>query len=112
MHCSLWRFVGDPDELGRRYLALMAEIPESNHVLHVCAKTPDGLLVFDTCPSEEQCRAFFDANGPAIRAGRRRVGRSGGCAAVGPSQHRRPGRRRPDRHSTSGGRSCTYPAAS
>ena len=66
MHCSIWRFVGDPDELERRYLALMAEIPESNHVLHVCAKTADGLLVFDTCPTEEQYRAFFAADGPAL----------------------------------------------
>ena len=28
MHCSVWRFEGDPDDLERRYLALVAEIPE------------------------------------------------------------------------------------
>jgi hypothetical protein len=43
----------------------MAEIPESNHVLHAAAKTPDGLLVFDTCPSEEVYREFFEPGGPA-----------------------------------------------
>jgi hypothetical protein len=65
VHCSLWRFVGDPEDLERRYLALVAELPESNHILHAAAKTRDGLLIFDTCPSEEQYRAFFDADGPA-----------------------------------------------
>jgi hypothetical protein len=65
MHCSVWRFVGDPDELERRYLAMLAEIPESNHVLHAAARTPDGLLILDTCPSEEAYHAFFDPDGPA-----------------------------------------------
>ena len=65
MHCSVWRFVGDPDDLERRYLAMMAEIPESNHALHVTAKTPDGLLIVDTCPSQEAFEAFFGPDGPA-----------------------------------------------
>jgi len=65
MHCSVWRFVGDPEDLERRYLELMAEVPESNHVLHAAAKTPDGLLIFDTCPSEEAYRTFFAPGGPA-----------------------------------------------
>ena len=37
----------------------MAQIPASSHVLHAAARTPDGLLIFDTCPSEEAYRAFF-----------------------------------------------------
>jgi hypothetical protein len=65
VHCSLWRFEGDPDELEQRYLAVLAEIPESNHVLHAAAKSPDGLLIFDTCPSEEVYREFFKPGGPA-----------------------------------------------
>ena len=65
MHCSVWRFEGDPAELERRYLRVMAEIPESNHVLHAAARTPTGLLVFDTCPSEEVYRDFFAPEGPA-----------------------------------------------
>jgi hypothetical protein len=56
---------GDPDDLEHRYLAVMAEIPESNHVLHAAAKTSDGLLIFDTCPSEEVYREFFEPGGPA-----------------------------------------------
>ena len=62
MHCSVWRFVGNPDELEERYLALMAEVPESNHVLHAAARTPDGLLIFDTCPSEQAYHAFFGSD--------------------------------------------------
>jgi hypothetical protein len=65
LHCSVWHFVGDPEDLEQRYLAVIAEIPESNHVLHAAARTPDGLLIFDTCPSEETYRAFFDSGGPA-----------------------------------------------
>jgi hypothetical protein len=65
VHCSLWRFEGDPDDLEQLHLAVMAEVPESNHVLHAAAKTPDGLLVFDTCPSEEVYREFIAPGGPA-----------------------------------------------
>jgi hypothetical protein len=53
VHCSIWRFVGDPPE-----------VPESNHVLHAAARTPDGLLIFDTCPSVEVYREFFAVGGP------------------------------------------------
>lgn len=59
MHCSIWRFTGDPDELERRYLALVSEVPASNNVLHVGVKTPDGLLFLDTCPSREVFEDFF-----------------------------------------------------
>jgi hypothetical protein len=68
MHCSIWRFAGDPEDLEARYLALLAEVPESNHVLHAAAKTPDGLLIFDTCPSEEVYRSFFEGPGAALFA--------------------------------------------
>ena len=59
MHCSVWRFTGDPEALERGYLAIMERVPEANHVLHAAARTPDGLLIFDTCPSEEAYRSFF-----------------------------------------------------
>jgi hypothetical protein len=64
MHGSVWRFVGDPDDLERRYLAMMADVPETNHTLHAAVRTPDGLLIFDTCPSEEVYRTFFGPDGP------------------------------------------------
>ena len=62
MHCSVWRFRGDPHALERGSRAFMERIPESNHVLHAAARTPDGLLIFDTCPSEEAYRAFFGSD--------------------------------------------------
>jgi hypothetical protein len=68
VHCSLWRFEGDPDDLERRYLELLSEVPESNHRLHAAAKTPSGFLVFDTCPSEDAYRAFFDGPGLELLA--------------------------------------------
>jgi hypothetical protein len=66
MHCSVWRFTGDPDDLEARYLSMLAEVPDSNLVLHAAARTPDGLLVFDTCPSEEVYRSFFEGAGAAL----------------------------------------------
>ena len=67
MHCSVWRFPGDPAALERGYLALMETIPEGDHVLHAAARTPDGLLIVDTCPSEEAYRAFFDSDAVRLR---------------------------------------------
>jgi hypothetical protein len=63
VHCSVWRFEGDPDDLERRYLDLLAEIPESNHRLHAAAKTPSGFMIFDTCPSEQVYSDFFEGPG-------------------------------------------------
>jgi hypothetical protein len=40
----------------------MEKIPVGNNVLHAAARTPDDLLIFDTCPSEEAYRAFFDSD--------------------------------------------------
>ena len=68
MHCSIWRFDGDPDDLERRYLDLLAEVPESNHTLHAAAKTPTGLLIFDTCPSEQVYHEFVEGQGLELMA--------------------------------------------
>ncbi len=43
---------------------MLAEAPESNHTLHAAARTPEGLLIFDTCPSEDVYRRFFGPGGP------------------------------------------------
>jgi hypothetical protein len=53
MHASIWRFVGDPDELVRRYDAMVAEIPRANMRLHLCLRAADGIVLVDTCPSRE-----------------------------------------------------------
>ena len=58
MHASIWRFRGDPDELLRAYGAMAAEIPRANMKLHLCLRAPDGIVVIDTCPTEEAFGAF------------------------------------------------------
>jgi hypothetical protein len=58
MHASIWRFAGDPDELVRRYDAMIAEIPPANMRLQLCLRAPDGIVLVDTCPSREVFEAF------------------------------------------------------
>jgi hypothetical protein len=59
MHCSLWMFRGNPEQLAAGYEALLEAIPSSNMRLHVAARLPDGLLMLDTCPSREDFEAFI-----------------------------------------------------
>ena len=63
MHASIWRFVGDPDELLRRYEAMVAEIPAENMRLHLCLRAEDGIVLVDTCPTKEVFDAFFAGEG-------------------------------------------------
>jgi hypothetical protein len=70
MHASITHFPGDPDELEARYDALLAEVPTEGMDVHLCLRAPEGLVVVDTCPSEEAFRAFHD--GEAFRALRAR----------------------------------------
>src|SRR3954451_6474099 len=57
MHASIWKFSGDPDELLRSYDDVVAEIPSAAMRLHVCLRAPDGILLVDTCPTEERVKA-------------------------------------------------------
>lgn len=75
MHASIWRFAGDPDELVRRYDAMVAEIPRADMRLHLCLRASDGILLVDTCPSREAFEAF--AAGDAFRDLRERHGLHG-----------------------------------
>jgi hypothetical protein len=72
MHASLWKFAGDPDDLLRRYDAVLAEVPQSRLRLHLCLRTPDGILLVDTCPTREIAREF--ARDEGFRALRERHG--------------------------------------
>jgi hypothetical protein len=58
MHASISRFPGDPDDLARRYDAMLAEVPHEGMLLHLCLRTPDGLVVVDTCPTRSDFEAF------------------------------------------------------
>src|SRR6266480_1754778 len=41
---SLWRFRGDPDDLLRRYEALLTDVPAENMRLHLCLRADDGIV--------------------------------------------------------------------
>ncbi len=57
MHASLWKFRGDSDRLVDAYDAVVAEIPSTALRLQLCLRAPDGILLVDTCPTEERARA-------------------------------------------------------
>jgi len=59
VYASIWRFRGDPDDLQRRYDAVLTAVPASNMRLHFCFPIPDGLVVVDTCPSREVFAGFI-----------------------------------------------------
>ena len=62
MHASIWRYRGDPDDLLRRYDAMLAEVPAGGMAAHLCLRDRNGMIVIDTCPSREVFEAF--AAGP------------------------------------------------
>jgi hypothetical protein len=68
VYASIWRFTGDPGELLRRYDAMLAEIPSASMRLHLCLRTPDGIVILDTCPSREAFEQFASGPFPALRS--------------------------------------------
>ena len=72
MHASIWKLAGDPEELLARYDAMVAEIPSANMRLHLCLRADDGIVLVDTCPSQEVFEAF--AAGDEFRSLRARHG--------------------------------------
>ena len=72
VHASIWKFSGDPNDLLRRYDAMILEVPAANMRLHLCLRAPDGIVMVDTCPSREAFEAF--ASDPGFRSLRERHG--------------------------------------
>jgi hypothetical protein len=68
VHSSIWRFTGDPDELVRCYDAMLADIPSASMRLHLCLRTPNGIVILDTCPSRETFERFATGLFPALRS--------------------------------------------
>ena len=58
MHASIWRFAGDPDELLRRYDAMLEHIPRARMRLHVSLRAADGIVLVDTCPTKDDFESF------------------------------------------------------
>jgi hypothetical protein len=67
MHASIWKFAGDPNDLLRRYDAMLADIPTANMRLHLCLRARDGIIMIDTCPSQDDYEAFAAGPFPALR---------------------------------------------
>jgi hypothetical protein len=67
MHASLWWFRGDPDDLLRRYEALVVELPPAVMRLHLCLRADDGLVLVDTCPGREAFESFARVTFPELR---------------------------------------------
>ncbi len=63
MHASISHFPGDPADLQARYDAMLADVPRESLILHLCLRAPDGLVVVDTCPSEQDFQAFHQGEG-------------------------------------------------
>jgi hypothetical protein len=61
MHASIWRLAGDPDDLARGYDELLAELTPQRIALQLCLRAPDGLVIVDTCPTQEAFRAFISS---------------------------------------------------
>jgi hypothetical protein len=59
MHASILKFSGDPDDLLRRYDAMLAEASPTAMRVHLCMRAPDGIVLVDTCPSLEAAEAFL-----------------------------------------------------
>ena len=62
MHASIWKFTGDPDELLARHDAMLAEVPTDGFVAYLCLRAPDGILLVDTCRSQEAFEAFMTSD--------------------------------------------------
>jgi hypothetical protein len=58
MYLGTYRFTGDPIELAAAYDRLMAKYPDDQLLVHVCVRTDEGLVVYDTCPSQADFHAF------------------------------------------------------
>lgn len=60
MHASMWTFDGDSDDLVSRYEQLVARIGEQHLTFHMCLRTPTGMMLVDTCPSQDAFVGFLN----------------------------------------------------
>jgi hypothetical protein len=63
VHLGIYRFDGDPDTLLAAYEQLTASIPPDGSTLHLCVRRPDGIKIYDTCPSREVIESFSRSEG-------------------------------------------------
>ena len=63
MYLGIYRFTGDSQALLAAYDRFMESMPPGNISWHLCAVEPDGITIYDTCPSEEIFHAFSTSDG-------------------------------------------------
>jgi|tagenome__1003787_1003787.scaffolds.fasta_scaffold17677992_1 hypothetical protein len=63
MHLGIYEFRGDPEQLLLAYERMMASMPAGNTSWHLCARRDDGIVIYDTCPSEDAFIAFSSSPG-------------------------------------------------
>ena len=66
MHLGIYEFDGEPAELLAAYDTMMAAMPAGNIAWHLCAVRPGGIVIYDTCPTEEAFVGF--STSPAFHA--------------------------------------------
>jgi hypothetical protein len=71
VHASIWTFRGDPEQLVEAYDGVASEILPAVK-LHLCLRTPDGIVLVDTCPDRGTFERF--AGGEEFRGLRERYG--------------------------------------
>jgi hypothetical protein len=72
MFLGAYRFVGDPTELAATYDRFMTRFSDDQFLVHICVKTDEGLVIYDTCPSRADFHAF--STDPLILAAMQEAG--------------------------------------
>jgi len=58
VHLGIYRFAGDPAELLPAYDRMLAGMPPELIIFHACAAEPDGITIYDACPTREAFERF------------------------------------------------------
>ena len=58
MHLGIYRFAGDPAGLLPAYDRMLAGMPPGMIVFHACTVEPDGITIYDACPTREAFERF------------------------------------------------------
>ena len=58
MFLGIYRFEGDSSQLLEAYDRMLDTMPHATLNLHSCVADANGIMVIDTCPSEEAFMAF------------------------------------------------------
>ncbi len=72
MFLGTYRVIGDPTELAAAYDRLMTNFRDDQLLVHICVRTDEGLVIYDTCPSQADFHAF--SSNPVVLAARQEAG--------------------------------------